>query len=95
MKYFLILLLASLLGAHAWAQSDGNHATLSNPVAPEQRRAELRSVLKVSEAAGRESPGQAQVLEDATANRRLSEQERVYLRQQLNQQRSDVRVARP
>lgn len=88
MTYFRILLLLGLvldLGSPAAAQRD---QTLTQPAA-EQRRAQLRSVLKSPHA-----PTEGDAAADLeSAGRRLSAQERSDLRQQLRQQRSGKRGA--
>ncbi len=57
---------------------------------PEQRRAELRSVLKTSMSV--EAPSQESALEKIPAKRHLTEQQRARLRQQLRQQRPNEKL---
>jgi hypothetical protein len=80
MRHIRFFLLLSVLAPAAWAQPWVSRNGGERQSAPEQRRAELRLVLQ----APRKEPEP-----EATApgNRRLSEQERADLRQQLRQQR--------
>ena len=89
MKQFQLFLLLFVGAVGAWAQlAPGRDLVLTQP-APEQRRAELRSALKTPRSP--EASGTERSLEKAPANRYLSEQERADLRQQLRQQRRDLK----
>lgn len=90
MKYFLLLVFFLLAGLEAWAQPAGKQSAALSPVTAEQRRAELRMVLK--DPYGRETPERAPVLDEKPPDRRLSAQERENLRQQLRSQRRDARA---
>ena len=81
MKHFQLFLLFFVGAVSAVAASA--------QLAPEQRRAELRLALKAPRSP--ELSGPEQSLEKAPASRYLSEQERTDLRQQLRQQRRDLK----
>lgn len=86
MRYSRILLLFSVLTLDA-----GTPAAAARELAPaqEQRRAELRSLLKAPRArADRDREGAS---DEGMASRRLSAQERSDLRQQLRQQQGGKR----
>jgi hypothetical protein len=97
MKCFWLFFLIHFAAVGAWAQPDSQEAA-AGQAAPDQRRAELRSVLK--ERGGRElqkkdqdkEKDKDQSLNKIPANRHLSAQEKADLRRQLRQQLLDVRV---
>ncbi len=88
MKNCLFFLLISFAAVGAWAQPAANPDVAVGQTASEQRRAELRSALKVRRE--RETRAADQTLDEAPANRHLSPQELRDLRQQLRQQRRDL-----
>lgn len=90
MKYFLLLVFFLLAGLEAQAQPAGKQSAALSQSTPEQRRAELRMVLK--DPYGREAPERAQMVDEKPPDRRLSAQERENLRQQLRSQRRDARA---
>lgn len=85
MKYFQSFLLFSVITLNAGAQAVPGSDTASGQAALEQRRAELRLLLK----AARMGEAQVEVQDSGPPNRHLSMQERADLRQQLRQQRHD------
>lgn len=102
MKHFQVfLILSAALGA-AWAQP-ATPASVGAPAEPEQRRAQLRSVLKikaphVQEAQDQEAREKALALESDQRElwaRHLSAQERYDLRQQLRRQQLEARQTQP
>ena len=88
MKQLLFFLLISFSALGSWAQAAVSRDMSPEQMAPEQRRAELRSALKTPR--GREARATDQTPENVPANRHLTEQERADLRQQLRQQRRDA-----
>ena len=90
MKQIRLFLLISTVVGGVWAQTPGAQ-TAATEAALEQRRAELRSVLR---AHGREPQPGDQALETLSLNRHLSAQELADLRQQLRQQHREARLAR-
>ena len=92
MKQFRLFLLISAVVGGAWAQTPVAQ-TAATEAALEQRRAELRLMLKTPR--GREAPQSDQTLEKVSLNRHLSAQELADLRQQLRQQYRDARQERP
>ena len=88
MKRFQLFLLLSLTTLGAWAQPAPGRDAVAAQIAPEQRRAELRSALKARRSS--QAAGKQRAAENAPASRHLSQQERADLRQQLRQQRRDV-----
>jgi len=86
MIIFPFVLLLSFVTLEVGAQPAPAAQAASQPV-PEQRRAELRQVLKTS--SGRESQSGEQTPNSAPEQRHLSAQERADLRQQLRQQRPE------
>ena len=85
MKNILLLIFVSMLVSSVWAQTQG-----SQELTPEMRRAELRTTLMTLQ------PRPARINEIATPApknefepRRLTEQERADLRQQLRPQRGN------
>lgn len=86
MNIFPFVLLLSFVAVEVGAQPAPGPQAASRPV-PEQRRAELRQVLKTS--SERELQTREQTLNSASEQRRLSAQERADLRQQLRQQRPE------
>lgn len=90
MKYFLLPFFFLLAGFGAQAQTAGKQSAALSQSTPEQRRAELRMVLKDPYA--RDAPERAQMVDERSADRRLSAQERENLRQQLRSQRRDARA---
>lgn len=93
MKHFLFFLLALLVASGAWAQPAPARDVGYVQPAPVQRRAELRLALTPIRA--REAQSKDQSLGAAPLGRQLSAQERADLRQQLRQQRRDVKLERP
>ena len=91
MKQIRLFLLISTLVGGVWAQPPGAQ-TAATEAALEQRRADLRSVLK---ARGREAQQGDQAPETALLHRHLSAQELADLRQQLRQQHRQARLERP
>lgn len=91
MKQIRLFLLISTVVGGVWAQTPGVQ-TAATEAALEQRRAELRSVLK---AHGREPQQGDQALETVSLERHLSAQELADLRQQLRQQHREARLERP
>ena len=91
MKQIRLFLLISTLVGGVWAQTPGAQ-TPATEAALEQRRAELRSVLR---AHGRELQQGDHALETVSLNRHLSAQELADLRQQLRQQHRQARLERP
>jgi len=85
MKYFRSFLVMSVVTFNVVAQPAPGRDTDPAQAALEQRRAELRLVLKAT----RRGEVQADTPDSAPANRHLSMQERADLRQQLRQQRRD------
>ena len=92
MKQFPLFLLISAVVGGAWAQSP-LAPTAATEAALEQRRAELRLMLKIPRA--REASQSSQALEKVSLNRHLSAQELADLRQQLRQQYRDAKRERP
>jgi hypothetical protein len=93
MKLSLLVLSLSMLSSAAWAQPErGPLGSASRPVS-EQRRAELRDTLKTQP--GSEQGKRQQEAVGSLSGRRLSDQERADLRQQLRQQRPETRPQRP
>lgn len=89
MRYSRILLLFSVLTLDAGTPAVAARELASAQSAQEQRRAELRSLLKAPRArADRDREGAS---DEGTASRRLSAQERSDLRQQLRQQQGGKR----
>lgn len=92
MKQIRLSLLISTLVGGAWAQTPGAQTAVTE-AALEQRRAELRSVLR---AHGREAQqGGDQALVTVSLERHLSAQELADLRQQLRRQYREARLERP
>lgn len=87
MKYFRVLLLLFVLALDAGTPAAALRELAPAQPVPEQRRAELRSLLKTPRA-DRDREG---AQDNGVASRRLSAQERSDLRQQLRQQRDDKR----
>lgn len=85
MKFFQPFLLLFVTALNAGAQPALGRDTASAQVALEQRRTELRSLLK----AARMGEAQLDVPDSGPASRHLSMQERADLREQLRQQRRD------
>jgi hypothetical protein len=85
MKFFQPFLLLFVTAINAGAQPVLGRDTASAQAALEQRRTELRSLLK----AARMGEAQLDVPDSGMANRHLSMQERADLREQLRQQRRD------
>lgn len=85
MKFFWPFLLLLVIAANAGAQPALGRVTASAQAALEQRRAELRSLLKAT----RMGEAQVDVQDSGPTNRHLSMQERADLREQLRQQRRD------
>lgn len=92
MKHPRFFLAICLVSTGAGAQPAPGAEISAAPLAPEQRRAELRQALKPS--AGREVQAKDKKPND-TPEKRLSVQERADLRQQLRQQRPDVKPDHP
>lgn len=92
MRYFQIFLPFTAVLSAAWAQPPAAPNVL-DPTALEQRRAELRSVLKTPRAG--EPQEKVLVVESQITQRHLSEQEKVDLRRQLRQQKRDAKRERP
>lgn len=76
-----------------WAQPSVSRDTPRDQAALEQRRAELRVILK--ESRSQELPETSHLFENVAYDRHLTEQERANLRQQLRQQRLDAVQSRP
>lgn len=94
MKHILFFLLALLMAPGAWAQpAPARDLAYVQPAPPVQRRAELR--LALTPLRTREAQSKDQSLGAAPLGRQLSAQERADLRQQLRQQRRDVKLERP
>jgi uncharacterized membrane protein len=91
MKYFLLIILTLLTCAGAGAQTSARQEAIFSQPASEQRRAELRLVLRTP--SGREARVHDVATEEKStpADRHLSAQERQNLRQQLRAQRDNVR----
>lgn len=79
--------------AGAWAQPGKGGDTVQGPGSLDQRRVELRSVLKSQHASG--VPGSNPAREAAAPTRYLSDQQRAELRLQLRQNRRDSAATSP
>jgi hypothetical protein len=88
-RSFLLISITVLAG---WQQSALCSEPVAGQAAPDQRRAELRLVLKAPR--GPEAPSKDQLAKEVP-NRHLSELERADLRQQVNQQLRDTKVVAP
>jgi hypothetical protein len=93
MKHFHLFPILSVVAFGAWGQPPVSRNTGPGQTAPEQRRAELRSVLM--EPRVRELQEKDQIFENVGYDRHLSVQERADLRQQLRQQQVEVKAGRP
>lgn len=89
MKYFRVLCLFAFLALDVGTPAAAARELAPLQPAPEQRRAELRSLLK----APRAERDREAAPDNGVASRRLSAQERSDLRQQLRQQRDGKRVS--
>ena len=93
MKYFQLLVFYFFLISNVVAEPALSRGGPPNLVPPQERRGELRSVLK--EGKGSQAQASTHGAESADWPRRLSEQERIDLRNQLRWQRREVAPSTP